>query len=176
MKKLLNLIIFVVCVAFAFPTVTFASGTESLILGDDIASLVQPAEQPTPEMPDPTALKLNWWDYFEVKNSQELSQRISASSQNLYTLLARLSPQEQETATAFINNIMMHFSALLAIKQQPPIESPTPQPFLQTYTIEQQLELNHKIKIATLEKKNEEEDLENLRNGPKKCKSIWTIF
>lgn len=142
----------------------FAGGPESVVLGDEISSLMQPNPDPqNAEVPDPTSLKLNWWEYFETKNPQEFAQRIGTSSQQLYSLLTRLSGQEHENATALINNIIMHFNSLLAAKQQPAIESPVPQPFLQTYTIEQQLELNQKIKLTMTEKKNEEEEIENIK-------------
>lgn len=164
MSYLIKIIIFINCITFALPGIAYSSSADSLILGEDISTILHPnAEQPPLEIPDPTALKLNWWEYFEVKNPHEFSERINAASQQLHSLLSRVSEQDHETASALINNIIMHFNALLAAKQQPAIEPPTPQPFLQTYTIEQQLELNHKIKLAALEKKNEEEDLENIK-------------
>ena len=162
MSLLFRLITGFICM-IVVPAMAFSS-VESLVLTDDFSSLLHSNTEERPiEIPDPTSLKLNWWDYFEVKTSQEFSQRINAASQHLFSLLPRLSGQEQESATALVNNIAMHFNALLASKQQPPLETPTPQPFLQTYTIEQQLEINHKIKLALIEKKNEEEDLENIK-------------
>lgn len=152
--------VFIIYLAL-LPTLVFSSGAESLMMGEDTSHHPSHHEQATLEIPDPTSLKLNWWDYFETKNAQEFSQRIHATSQQLHAQLARLSGQDHETASALINNIIMHFNALLAIKQQQSAESPTPQPFLQTYTIEQQLEIIHKIKLATLEKQAEEEDVEN---------------
>lgn len=140
-------------------------GADFISIGDDNTQVSQAsaAEPENFEIPDPTSLKLNWWDYFDVKNPTEFAQRISSYNQYLHSLSTRLSGQDLENATALINNIMMHFNTLLAAKQQPPIDSPIPQPFLQTYTIEQQLELNHKIKLVLIEKKNEEEELENIQ-------------
>lgn len=166
MSYFIKVILFLQCFVFAMPAMASSGGgAEHAIPGTDISSILLPnAEQKqNTEIPDPTSLKLNWWDYFEVKDPQEFSQRISAASQQLYSLLPRLSEQDHETASALINNIIMHFNTLLAAKQQKPIEPPIPQPFLQTYTIEQQLEINHKIKLTALEKKNEEEDLEHIK-------------
>lgn len=147
------------------------SGAESIILGDDITSIIQPAEkQQKAEMPDPSNLKLNWWEYFEINDAQELAQRMTTMNQYLYSLLPRLNGQEHEKATALINNTIMHLNALLSAKQQAPMVSPIPQPFLNSYTIEQQIELNHKIQLASIEKKNEQEDLEHLKERVTKLK------
>ena len=133
-------------------------------------SIVQPAEKPRLEIPDPVSLKLNWWEYFDTQDTQELAQRISSIHQALYALLPRLSGDEYDQAYSLINNTMMHLNALLAVKQQPPLESPIPQPFLNSYTIEQQIELNHKLQLATIEKNNEQEDLDNLKERVAKLK------
>lgn len=164
MSYLIKILFFFACFAFSVQGIAFSAGTESLILGEDISAHLQSnAEAQNTEVPNPSSLKLNWWEYFEVKDPQEFSQRLSTISQQLYALLPRLTGQEHDTATALVNNIIMHFNSLLAIKQQPPVESPLPQPFLKTYTIEQQLEINHQIKIATIEKKSEEEELEHIK-------------
>ncbi len=166
MLHYIKIIIFICFCSFA----VHAKSAEFLTLAEDRSSdlEVNTAEQPNTDIPDPTSLKLNWWEYFDVKNPVELAQHISAVNQSLYSQLSRLSGQDYESGTVLMNNIMMHFNTLLAAKQQPPVESPTPQPFLQTYTIEQQLELNHKIKVASIEKKNEEEELENIQERIKK--------
>jgi potassium-dependent mechanosensitive channel len=164
MSYLIKVILLFYCFTLALPAAAFSGPAESMILGDDISSLISiPNEQQNSDVPDPTSLKLNWWDYFDVKTPQEFSQRINASSQHLHSLLSRLSGQDLETATSYINNIVMQYNSLFSFKQQQPLETPNPQPFLQSYTIEQQIELNHKIKLALAEKKNEEEDLDNLQ-------------
>lgn len=164
MSYFIKLILFFSCLTLTISGNAFPTGAASSILGDEVSSLLQPSSEQKPlETPDPTSLKLNWWEYFDVKNPQEFAQRINTSSQHLHTLLSKLTEQDHESASALVNNIIMHFNSLLAVKQQQPIEVPIPQPFLQTYTIEQQLEINHKIKLATIEKKNEEEDLEHIK-------------
>lgn len=164
MSYLIKIILAINCFIFALPSICPGSSAESLVFGENISSVIQSnSETQNVEIPDPASLKLNWWDYFDVKEPYEFSQRIGTISQHLHSLLPRLSGEEQETATALINHIIMHFNSLLAAKQQPQPESPTPQPFLQSYTIEQQIEINHRIKIATIEKKNDEEDLENMK-------------
>lgn len=161
MSYLIKIILVIHLFAFSYSDFAFSSSPESLMMGD--FSTPSSNDTPPPEIPDPTSLKLTWWDYFDVKTPQEFSQRIQAENQLLYSQLSRLTGKDQESATSLINNIMMHFNAILAAKQQPPQESPTPQPFLQSYTIEQQLEINQKIKLASVEKKHEEEDLENVK-------------
>lgn len=163
MSKLIKIFLLFVIILSPLQNPIFASGPESLILGNSEGSTAKEPAQAM-ETPDPTALKLNWWEYFDVKNPPEFAQRIQAESQLLYSQLSRLSGKDLELATSLINNILMHLNAILAAKQQPPLESPTPQPFLPTYTIDQQIELNHKIKLVSIDKKNDEEDLENIKN------------
>ena len=118
MSKLIKIFLLFVIILSPLQNPIFASGPESLILGNSEGSTAKEPPQ-IMETPDPTALKLNWWEYFDVKNPPEFAQRIQAESQLLYSQLSRLSGKDLELATSLINNILMHLNAILAAKQQP---------------------------------------------------------
>jgi len=130
------------------------------------AKLIESAESLTkndPQTPNPAALSPQWWRYFEVE-SKELATRIQATSLALNSSYLSLPLSEQEQALSKVNSIVLNLNNYLALQSQVFKETHIEKAFQKSYTLEQQLDLNHKVRKLTLEIKNQEEEYEHQRS------------
>lgn len=127
--------------------------------------LIESAEALTknePQAPNPAALNPQWWKYFEVE-PKELPQRIQSTSFALNNSYLSLPLSEQEQALSKITTIIANLNSFLALQTQTTKDQTIEKAFQKSYTLEQQLDLNHKIRKLTLEIKNLEEEYEQQR-------------
>jgi potassium-dependent mechanosensitive channel len=122
-----------------------------------------PSHTEVVEVPNPGSLNPQWWRYFEV-DKPELTQRVAAVQQQLQMQIRSLPLDSQESASTLFNQWIVNMNALIGAKKVLPKEIPLPPPIRQTYTIEQQLELNHKIRKLKVEKKNESDEQESVKS------------
>jgi potassium-dependent mechanosensitive channel len=121
--------------------------------------------------PNPMSLQPQWWHYFQV-DEDELKQRIAITTKNLQEVYATLSFDDQATASPLINKIVATLNALSQAKK---IETSIPAssaPFLKTYTLEKQIELNKSIRKAKVDIINETERRNQLHNRIAKAQKV----
>ncbi len=134
--------------------------------------------KPEISAPNPIALQPLWWKYFEVEGD-ELKKRIAATNKSLQDLYATLPLEEQQKALPLINKITLALNALFQA-QKPEAASALPQPYLKSYPLDKQLELDQQIRKLKVENKNEREHIQqlkiNLDKGQKNSDSMLVAY
>jgi len=111
------------------------------------------------EAPNPLNLKPQWWKYFEV-NGDELIKRIQIANQNLQATFANIPYDKKENVETLLNNIRNNLHAFATAKMPHNTESLPDRIPLNSYSLDQRLDIHHKIRKLALEIKNEEEESE----------------
>lgn len=103
--------------------------------------------QPVDILPDPSALQVRWWHYFDVEG-EALEQRIRATGEYLDALLVEVPDDQREAARSFVELIKANLHALPEARAQPSPTPPSPPPHAEQYSIEQVLSLAERLRQA----------------------------
>lgn len=158
MTRLIYLLLFSCSFLVSNQLCALPFGIESKLI-ESAESLAKTDLQP----PNPAALSPQWWRYFEVE-SKDLAARIQATSSLLNNSYLSLPPAEHEQAISKINSIIVNLNNYLALQSQVFKDTTLDKAFQKSYTLDQQLDLNHKVRKLSLEIKNQEEEYEHQRS------------
>lgn len=103
--------------------------------------------QPVDILPDPAALQVRWWHYFDVEG-EALEQRIRATAEYLDALLIKVPDEQREAAGSFIELIKANLQALPEARAQPSPTPPSPPSHAESYSISQVLALAERLRQA----------------------------
>jgi potassium-dependent mechanosensitive channel len=152
-RKLQLCFCWILAVSFTTPCPASVSLVQDVIMGslekDTFANLT---------VPDPVALSPQWWHYFDG-DGQELQNRIAKTTERLQALGSTLPSEEEAIAIPLINSIVFNLNLLPTAKKQKVNELLPPHAILSAYSLDQQLEINRKIRKLELEMKNELDEL-----------------
>lgn len=127
-------------------------------------------------MPDPYSLHPQWWHYYDVEEPL-LSQHISETLNHLQNFYTTLSPADQQAALPFINQFKTSLSALPEAKKEQKKKLAVPKNFHESYTLEQQLQLNQQWRKLQLDTEKDLSDLVELKDKIVKVhQNIDTLF
>lgn len=107
---------------------------------------------------NPLSLSPQWWKHYEV-TGKDLVQRIQKTSEVLHGVLPTLSAEEQEIAYPRITSIISNLNTYATAKNQKEKDAVIPHAYSKAYTLDDQLEINRKIRKLTLDKTTEQEEL-----------------
>jgi small-conductance mechanosensitive channel len=99
--------------------------------------------------PNPVNLSPTWWKYFDVPEDQ-LKINIETFTKKIEQPPANLSKEGQDKRKELVEKILINLKAYLALVEQPaPVKQP-PTPYLESYTLEQLLQLNKDLQKELL--------------------------
>ena len=157
MKKLIMTFLLIVAVNSPLEALPFSL---SSTLAESADAFTKSEQTP----PNPKDLNPQWWKYFDV-DLKEFAQRVQTATLNLQGTYPSLnaSAADQEIAAKRITGIITNFNTILATKKLTQKEPAPDCFFLKSYTLEQQFEINHKIRKLKVEIKNQEEEHDLLK-------------
>lgn len=115
-------------------------------------------EQDPIALPEPVALKTDWWRYFEV-SGENLEQRVQAFLSRLAALSTELSAETQTATRPLIELIQLNLQTLPKAKSQPTPTLPPPNTFQQTYTLSQLLTIAEHLRSLQSELQESRDDI-----------------
>jgi len=122
----------------------------------------KPSQEAVVAQPDPLHLKSSWWDYFNV-TGEAYAKRAEDYRNFLVDLQSGLEGEQKESAAVMVRRLISHIEALPALRNNH-VEQPSPKPFFDKYTLNQQIELaKHvaSIRSGLANEKKEEKFLSN---------------
>jgi len=120
-------------------------------------------EEKKEDIPNPVELEQDWWDFFNVQQSQ-LPKKIYAYQDYLDRLIQQIPEKEREKFSNLIKRIKNNLTAYEELKLNPPEIATTPPSYADAYTIEDLMELNRELRQERLSLENLREDLEEREN------------
>ncbi|MDX1604735.1 MAG: mechanosensitive ion channel [Candidatus Competibacterales bacterium] len=113
-----------------------------------LTDTLRPGEEApvTNTLPEPTALEVGWWHYFQVREEEALRQRIEAVQNRLTALLEELPVETRDPARSLIELINANLRALPQARVQPSPPPPAPPAYAEHYTVDQVLTLAEQLR------------------------------
>lgn len=126
------------------PIETSAGTVIAVSLMDPLGISKDDAHQTPPEPPSPRNLDPQWWDYFAVPLDQ-LNSRIESVVGGLDKLSQELEGSQAEAAKPLIARISTNLKSYSDILHQKKPEIPLPSPIKEQYTIDEYLNILHRM-------------------------------
>jgi len=113
----------------------------ALMLSFSALSFAETDQQPVKEyvLPDPLHLKSQWWEYFSVTENQ-YSEHAEKFRLYLQDLMNQLEGEQKEAVAVMVKRLNSHIEALPLLRNNQ-IEPQNVKPYLDQYTLNQQIEL-----------------------------------
>jgi small-conductance mechanosensitive channel len=125
----------------------------------------EPAKPVEIVLPDPMALKGNWWDYFQV-GTGELAQRITLFNAALEAKIISTSAEQQQQVTTLVKDIEQGLAAYLQTLSTPKPEPPPTKALPEQISVDAALELFRASRLLVNDIATMREDLvEKQRTG-----------
>ncbi len=121
-----------------------------------------PQSKTEAELPNPMKLNTNWWEYFDVKG-EEYKNRTVKLKEELDGILAGLENEQKDQAVILIKRLSDNMDAYALAKQEA-VEEPSPRPFLDSYTLQQQIEVAKQIALHRSQLNSEKQEAGFLKN------------
>jgi potassium efflux system protein len=122
---------------------------ESALRGD--------SEAKTPALPEPAALKPDWWQYFQVEG-KELQEHIESTLTRLNALLGELPKDSVDAASSYVELVRANLNLLPEVRAQASAEPPPPLTYKERYTLPQLLDIAERIRVVRVELQAEDYD------------------
>ncbi|MGA8164466.1 MAG: mechanosensitive ion channel domain-containing protein [Waddliaceae bacterium] len=109
------------------------------------------------EPPNPMKLKSSWWEYFGV-DGEVYEQHAAEIKEELQKILSGLEKEQVDQASVLIKRLNSNIEVYSLAKQEN-IEKPVPKPFLDSYSLQQQIDVAKQIvcQRSVLESEKKEE-------------------
>ncbi len=95
------------------------------------------------ELPNPMNLKTNWWDYFIVEG-KNYKKHAEAIKEELEKILEGLESEQKDQAAVLIKRLSGNMEAYAEVRQEKG-EKPAPKPFLDSYSLQQQIDVAKQV-------------------------------
>ncbi|MCB1148811.1 MAG: mechanosensitive ion channel, partial [Chlamydiia bacterium] len=120
------------------------------------------------EVPNPGTLTPAWWDYFE--DPKTFSAHAKEFIEDLGEVQADFTPEQKEQTAALIRKILVNLEALPKLRTQK-VTAPAERPFLESYSLDQQLDLATSLRQLESQLKAENKELLTLKASVAKIRS-----
>lgn len=116
------------------------------------------------EIPDPGALRPDWWNYFDVP-VEKLSERVPPFIADLEKRATEITPQNKDRVNASVELIRSKLSSLIQVRSQEIPPPPKPAPIAEKYTLDQLIELNREFRKLGFQLKTKSDELNVLNTS-----------
>jgi potassium efflux system protein len=114
------------------------------------------------DLPHPLYLKDNWWMYFSTETTLDLDRRILSVKQILAKIRDGLSENEAEISSPIIDRLIISLNALPQAINKKSNNEPEMGHFLNSYTLDELLDIFLRIQIKEEELVDDSEDVEQM--------------